>query len=327
MLKPLYVITGDEILLVNEQIDKLRALANDSGYTDKLSLSLDSRSDWSQILSAGQNLSLFNEKKLIIAQIPTGRPGKNGSDTIIKLVNQYQNQEISDVCTIFVLPRLDNATRKTKWVATLLNAAVEIKIDSINRMALPQWINQRLQKQNQSLSQQSLQWLTEKVEGNLLAAHQEIQKLAMLYPTGEISQENLEQAVLDVSRYNVFDLRDAMLNGDAKRVVTVINGLRGEGTPLPLVLWAVGEEARTLAVLSAAKSTGNLQQQLQKQRIFYQRKDLVLKAINRISPEKWPAIVRHAHDIDRLIKGLPTDGRMLDPWSELSRLALRIAYR
>lgn len=327
MLKPLYVITGDEILLVNEQLDQLRALANKSGYTDKISLSLDSRSDYSQLLSAGQNVSLFNEKKLIIAQIPSGRPGKTGSDTIIKLIQQYKNQEFNDVCTIFVLPRLDNASRKTKWVASVLGLAQEIKIDSINRVALPQWINQRLQKQQQSLAPQSLQWLAEKVEGNLLAAHQEIQKLSMLHPAGEISQSDLEQAVLDVSRYNVFDLRDAMLNGDAKRVATVINGLRGEGTPLPLVLWAVGEEARILSILSAAQISGNLQQQLQKQRIFYQRKDLVLKAINRINPQQWPAIVKHAHDIDRLIKGLPTDGRMLDPWSELSRLALRIAYR
>lgn len=327
MLKPLYAITGDEILLVNEQVDELRTLANKNGYTDKISLSLDSRSDWSQLLSAGQNISLFNEKKLIIAQIPTGRPGKVGSDTIIKLIDQYKNQEFNDICTIFVLPRLDNASRKTKWVATVLGLAQEIKIDNIGRAALPQWISQRLQKQQQSLAPQSLQWLAEKVEGNLLAAHQEIQKLSMLYPDGEISQDNLQQAVLDVSRYNVFDLRDAMLNGDAKRVVTVINGLRGEGTPLPLVLWAVGEEARILSVLSAAQQSGNLQQQLQKQRIFYQRKDLVTKAINRLNPRQWPAIVKHAHDIDRLIKGLPTDGRMLDPWSELSRLALRIAYR
>ena len=325
MLKPLYVITGDETLLVNEQIDRLRLLASQNEYTDRLSLSLDSRSDWGQLLGAAQNVSLFSEKKLIIAQIPTGKPGRIGADTILKLLQQYETQTINDVSTIFVLPRLDAASRKTKWISQLLKLAEEIKVDSISRERLPAWINQRLQQQQQSLSGESLQWLAEKVEGNLLAAHQEIQKLAMLYPTGEISQSDLEQAVLDVSRYNVFDLRDAMLAGNAKRVVTIINGLRGEGTALPLVLWAVGEEARTLAILSAAQGNGTLQQQLQRQRIFYRRKDLVLQAINRISSEKWPAIVRHAHEIDRLIKGLPSDGRMLDPWAELTRLALRIA--
>lgn len=325
MLKPLYVITGDETLLVNEQIDKLRLLATENDYTDKLSLSLDSRSDWGQLLSAAQNISLFEEKKLIIAQIPTGKPGRTGAETIINLLQQYENQLINDVSTIFVLPRLDAATRKTKWVTKLLKLVNEIKVNSVSREFLPSWIGQRLQQQQQSLPTESLQWLADKVEGNLLAAHQEIQKLSMLYPSGQISQNDLEQAVLDVSRYNVFDLRDAMLNGNAKRVVTIINGLRGEGTALPLVLWAIGEEARVLAILSAAQNSGTLQQQLQKQRIFYKRKDLVLQAIQRISVEKWPAIVRHAHEIDRLIKGLPTEGRMLDPWAELTRLALRIA--
>lgn len=324
--QPLYVVSGDEPLLLVEAADAVRARARQDGFTERSSFTLDARADWSQLFAVAQNISLFGDQKLVDVSIPSGKPGKPGGDALQKLCGLISGGQMDGTSFLIQLPRLDKATRNSKWCQALEQVASWIDIQPVNRNSLASWIAQRLKAQDQSLERNSLEWMADKVEGNLLAAHQEIQKLALIYPPGQLSQEELENAVLNVARYSVFDLRDSMLAGHSQRALTVLDGLQAEGEALPLVLWAVGEEIRTLARLSQARQQGqDLSNLFRQYRIFGPREKLVRQALDRIPPQSWPASVLHAHDIDRLIKGLHPSGRQQDPWEEMRRLTMRIA--
>jgi DNA polymerase-3 subunit delta len=326
LLAPLYVVAGDEPLLVTEAADALRGAARAAGYTDRSSLLMDARSDWSAITAALYSGSLFGGRRLLEIKLPTGKPGKTGGETLTQLAEQIGDQPNPEVLVVIALPRLDKTTRETRWARALAHAGVMVDLNTIERSRLPEWIEARLARQNQRVVESTLHWLADKVEGNLLAAHQEIQKLHLLYPEGDLAAADVERAVLDVARYDVFDLRDAMLAGDAARVVRVIAGLRAEGEALPLVLWAVGEEIRLLARLSQARAqTQNLGELMRRLRIFGSHERLAQQALARVPAGAWPTAVQHAHEVDRLIKGLAVPGRLLDPWEEMTRLALRIA--
>ncbi|HEY0295383.1 MAG TPA: DNA polymerase III subunit delta [Bordetella sp.] len=329
-LAPLYTVSGDEPLLVIEAIDALRAAARQAGYADRTSLVMDARSDWSAALAATQTVSLFGDRSLLEIKLDSGKPGKTGGETLVRLAEQArvqaQTQANPDVLVIIALPRLDRDTRNSKWAQALAAGGVMVDIATVDRPQLPAWVGARLARQNQRADNATLQWMADKIEGNLLAAHQEIQKLGLLYPEGELSAEDVERAVLNVARYDVFGLRDAMLAGDSARTLRMLEGLRAEGEAEPLVLWAVGEEIRLLSRLADARQQGqDVGGLMRRLRIFGNHERLALQAISRVSPKSWPAAVQHAHDVDRLIKGLPTSGRMSDAWEEMARLALRVA--
>jgi len=323
-LKCLYVVASDEPLLVTELADALRQAARRLGFSERKRFTLDARGDWSAALAATQNVSLFGDRSLVELHVPSGKPGKPGADAFMRLARMAHDGQLSDTLIFINLPRLDKATRSTKWAQTLFDAACSIEIPTITRAMLPAWIRQRLQAQRQTAAPDTLEWMADKVEGNLLAAHQEVLKLGLLYPEGGITHEQVEQAVLNVARYNVFGLRDAMLAGDGDKAVTMLAGLRAEGEALPLVLWAVGDEVRLLARLvqtDAAAQTA----EMRRQRVFGARETLLRQTLRRVPAHHWPAFVQHAHDIDRLIKGLQAPGRLADPWEELMRLVLRVA--
>lgn len=326
-LAPLYTVSGDEPLLVTEAVDALRAAGRAAGFTEGLSMVMDARSDWSAVIAATQSVSLFGDRRILELKIPTGKPGKPGADTLARLAEQAEKQaDNPDTLILVSLPRLDKATREGRWVQALARGGMMVDIASVERGRLPAWVGQRLARQNQRADNATLQWMADKVEGNLLAAHQEIQKLGLLYPEGQLAAEDVERAVLNVARYDVFGLRDAMLAGDIARTIRMIDGLRAEGEALPLVLWAVGEEIRLLARVAEARSLGQDANGLMRRlRIFGAHERLALQALGRVRPDVWPAAVQHAHEVDRLIKGLSVPGRLSDPWEEMTRLALRVA--
>jgi len=306
-------------------MDALRAAARAAGHTERTTLVMDARADWSAPLAALQTLSLFGDKRLLEIKLPTGKPGKTGADVLTKLAEQLTG-DAEDSIAVIGLPKLDKATRESRWMQALTRHGVSVDIPSIDRAQLPGWIRQRLARQHQRADDATLQWMADRVEGNLLAAHQEIQKLGLLYPEGELAFEDVTRAVLNVARYDVFALRDAMLAGDAPRVIRMLEGLRAEGEALPLVLWAIGEEIRILANLAAARAAGrDLNAAMRASRIFGARERLIRQTLDRVAPKAWPAAVAHAHDVDRLVKGLKPPGRLDDPWEELARLALRVA--
>ncbi|MEI2415739.1 DNA polymerase III subunit delta [Orrella sp. JC864] len=325
-LAPLYCVTGDEALLVTEALDALRAAARQKGYTERRTLVMDARSDWGAVAAETQSVSLFGERKLLEIKLLSGKPGKTGGETLAQLAEASRGQADPDTVVVLSLPRLDRATRESKWAGALAAHAAFVEVPTIDRSRLPGWIAQRLARQNQSVDAATQQWIADKVEGNLLAAHQEIMKLGLLYPEGPIAAEDVERAVMNVARYDVFGLRDAMLAGDAPRVVRMLEGLRAEGEALPLVLWAVGEEIRSLARLAEARAGGqDVNGLMRRLRFFGNHERLALQALSRVPAQAWPLAVQHAHDVDRLVKGLKVPGRLADPWEEMLRLALRVA--
>lgn len=325
-MQTLYAVSGDEPLLVTEAVDGLRSAALRRGFGERTSLVMDARSDWSVVMAATQNNSLFGEQRLIEIKIPSGKPGKTGGEMLGKVADLARQGSLDGVMMLISLPRLDKTTRASKWATALASAGPLLEVVDVPRPDLPRWIAGRLARQNQSLNDQALDWMADMVEGNLLAAHQEIQKLALLYPEGPVSLDDLERAVLNVARYDVFGLRDAMLAGQASKALTMLAGLRAEGEALPLVLWAVGDEVRVLARIASARAAGrDLAGEMRKNRIFGTHERGIRQALGRLPARAWPGMVRHAHDIDRLIKGLDAPGRLDDPWEELAHLVVRVA--
>jgi DNA polymerase III subunit delta len=321
-LAPLYVIASDEHLLALEAADRIRRAARAQGYCERDVLTVERTFKWGELLAANQALSLFGDKKLIELRIPSGKPGKDGSAAL----QNYVKDLSPDNLTLITLPRLDWQTAKSSWVASLQQAAVYVEIPNVERAALPGWIGMRLSQQGQGTDRQSLDFIADRVEGNLLAAHQEIQKLGLLYEPGKLSYEQVHDAVMNVARYDVFKLSEAMLAGDAARLVRMLEGLKGEGEALPLVLWAVAEEIRTLLKLKAGMAQGRPLPVLMKEyRIWGPRERMMEPALRRVPLATLEAALQEAAQVDKLVKGLRSKQFAGDAWDAMLQLALRVA--
>jgi DNA polymerase III subunit delta len=315
-LAPVYVVHGDELLAI-EAADTVRAATRQKGYAEREVLVVTTSFRWDDLFMAAGNLSLFGGDKLVDLRIPSGKPGRDGSEAL----QRYCGQLPAGVVTLVSLPELDWATKKTAWFTTLAEAGVAVECNAPSLPQLPGWISERLARQQQKAPREALDFIAAHVEGNLLAAHQEIQKLGLLYPTGEMSLADVEAAVLNVARYDVDGLREALLAGDVARCARTLEGLKAEGAAMPLVLWALAAEARALAALTAeAGRGGNLESAFKAQRIFGPRQAPYRSAVRRISAKAARAALLHAARIDRMIKGVAKG----DIWDEMLQLALRL---
>lgn len=320
-LAPLYIISSNEPLLALEAADSIRFAARQQNFTEREVLVVERTFKWESLIQATQTQSLFGDKKLIELRVPTGKPGKDGG----KILQDYVKQLTSDNLTMITLPKLDFATQKTAWFTALKEAGVWLDIPVIERHQLPQWITQRLSRQKQSTNEHAVQFIADRVEGNLLAAHQEIQKLGLLYPAGTLSFEQVQDAVLNVARYDVFKLNEAMLSGNTARFVRMMRGLEGEGEALPLVLWAVSEEIRTMVKLKTGLEQGRpLPALLKEYRIWGPRERLIGQALQRNSLSKLTKALQDTAQIDRMIKGLKSNQFAGDTWDALSQVGLHI---
>ena len=326
-LASLYVIASDEHLLAMEAADRIRKKARSTGFSEREVLIVDRYFKWGELTSSQQSMSLFGDKKLIELRIPTGKPGKEGGQALQDYAaNCAAAATADDTLTLITLPKLDWAAQKSAWVTALQRAAVYIDIPVVERPQLANWIGQRLAAQGQSADKLSLDFMVERVEGNLLAAHQEIRKLGLLYPEGRLSAEQVQDAVLNVARYDVFKLSEAMLSGDVSRLVRMLEGLKGEGEALPLVLWAVTEEIRILLKLKLGVNDGRPLAVLMKEyRIWGPRERLIPNAIARVTLKTLQTAMHEAAQIDKLIKGLRARAFAGDPWDALLQLAMQIA--
>lgn len=321
-LAPLYVISSDEHLLALEAADRIRKRARAAGHTEREVLTVDRSFKWGALLAANQSQSLFGDRKLIELRIPGGKPGKEGGQAL----QDYAADLSPDNVTLITLPKLDWQTQKAAWVSALQQAAVYVDIPMVERGHLPGWIGQRLAAQQQSAERESLSFIADRVEGNLLAAHQEIQKLGLLYPPGKLSWEQIHDAVLNVARYDVFKLNEAMLAGDVSRLARMLDGLKGEGEALPLVLWAVAEELRTLLKLKLGQNAGKPVGVLLKEyRIWGARERLMEPALARLTATRIEQALKQAAQVDRMVKGLRAKEFAGDPWDALLQLAMTVA--
>lgn len=316
--RPLYVVWGDDPLLVLEAADAIRAKSRLAGYSEREVMTVLTGFDWNQLLSAGSNLSLFGDRKLIDLRIPTGKPGREGGAAL----QQWCKHLSPDTALLVTLPELDWKDEKTAWLSALSQAGVAVKLNAPTLTELPSWIAGRLRRHQQSTSTEGLQFIAERVEGNLLAAHQEIEKLALLYPAGELSLKQVREAVLNVARYDIDSLREALLAGDVARLTRTLDGLHQEGEAPPLVLWAMSEEIRALCLIKMGQERGQPFDALLKEaKVWGLRQGAVKRALQRVPAKALEASLRHAARIDRLVKGVGKG----DVWEEFLRLGLRLA--
>ncbi|HOZ94837.1 MAG TPA: DNA polymerase III subunit delta [Ottowia sp.] len=328
-LRPLYVLHGDEALLVQEAADAIRATARAQGHTERsVHTVAGAHFDWGAVLAAGSSLSLFADRQLVEIRIPSGKPGKDGSAALQQLAEAAPGND--GVLTLVLLPRLDKATRTSAWFAALDGAGVTVQIDGIERAALPLWLAQRLAAQGQRVAageegQRTLAFFADRVEGNLLAAHQEISKLALLHPPGELSWAQVEAAVLNVARYDVFKLSEAVLAGQPARVQRMLDGLQAEGEAEVLVHWALAEDIRALQRVRDALDAGKpLPMALREHRIWGPRERLFERVLPRLSAATASRLLHSAHVVDGIVKGLKAPDWPHDGWQALHRLAMQL---
>ncbi|MEQ1534012.1 MAG: DNA polymerase III subunit delta [Sideroxydans sp.] len=317
-LGTLYVIHGEALLLAIEAADAIRTAAREAGYSERETFIAEQYFKWGELRNSAQSLSLFSSRKIIDLRIPSGKPGVEGAQA---LQDHCENLP-PDTLTLISLPKLENTAFKSKWFTTLEQHGTVISADEVSLSALPAWIAARLKRQAQSADADTLAFLAQKVEGNLLAAFQEIQKLALLFPAGPLTFEQVKNSVMDVARYDITKLSEAMLTGDAARYVHVLDGLRAEGTATVLILWTLAEDIRALAKVSRAlQHSGNMGGALREARVWGDKQKLIERAVRRFSPAFAERALRQAGQIDKLIKGL-RDG---DVWDELLQLGVRCA--
>ena len=307
---PLYAVTGDEALRALEAADAIRAAARKQGFTDRKVFSVTQYFDWAGPKNELSGMSLFGDRVLIDLRIPGGKPGRDGGAALEELARLAH----ADAALLITFPG-DWSTLKTAWCKALADAGVLVESRAIDADALPAWIAERLARQQQSAERETLEFIAAKVEGNLLAAHQELQKLALLHAPGRLSLEAVREAVLNVARYDVFKLSEAWLAGDLVRLRRMLDGLKGEGEAPPLVLWAMADDVRTLAKIKRGERVFGKGPRLP----GYERR------ARGISPRRIGEALKHAAAIDRLIKGLRPRELSTDVWEEFYRLGARLA--
>ena len=334
-LKRVYTIHGDEPLLAQEAADAIRAAAHAAGHTERqVHTVAGPHFDWSSLIGASQAMSLFAERQLIEIRIPSGKPGKEGSDAL----QRYCAALADELVTLVVLPRLDRTQTASAWFSALDAAGVTLRVDPVERGALPQWIAQRLARQGQRVQggeagQRALAFFADQVEGNLLAAHQEIMKLGLLYGTdgaggAELSLERIETAVRNVARYDVFKLGEAVLAGHAARTLRMLDGLQAEGTAAVLVYYTLAGDILALKRVQDAVAAGRpLPLALRENRVWGAKERLFERVLPHLTSAGVGELVVAAQVCDGLVKGLKSPEWPDDPWDGLKRLALMVCER
>lgn len=314
-LKPLYVVQGDELLLVNEAVDAIRAAARGRGFDEREVLETDGRFDWQNLRRVSASLSLFGSARIVEIRIPGGKPGLEGS----AMLQEYAAALPSDTITIVTLPKLDRQGQSAKWYKALEASAILVIANTVTREMLPRWLAARLAAQGQSADRDALDFLAGQVEGNLLAAHGELQKLALLYLPGALSFSLIRDAAADLARFDVFEFGDALLAGKAGRIADILASLKAAGVDATLVLWAITRELRLLgAIAEQTRNGGSRPAALRALHVWESRSALVESAFKRLPAAFVLQQLSQAAHADRVIKGVARD----DLWPLLQRLAL-----
>ena len=322
-LAPVYVISGDEPLQRADALTLIRDTARTQGFEERLRLTAGTGFDWMELLALNDSLSLFASRRLIELELPTGKPGDAGAKALV----EYCGRLNPDNVLLVTAPKLDRSRLASKWYKTLDSAGVSIQVWPIDPPRLPRWLCDRGARHGLKLSSAAARLLAERTEGNLLAADQELAKLALLNPgqgdtAVDIDAEQIMHAVGASSRYSVFDMVDAALLGDARRAVKVLNGLRDEGVEPPVMVWALSRETRALVRMKARLDAGDaLGQVLAAERVWNARKQPVSSALNRTSATELGNLVSGLANIDRIGKGAAPG----NAWDELTRVTSGLA--
>lgn len=317
-LLPCYLVSGDEPLLVQETLDAIRAAARRQGYGSRELFVQSTGFDWSELASAGGNLSLFAEKQIIELRLPTGKPGVKGSAAIADFAGRAGN----DILFLVSAPKLDRSGAKAKWVKSIDDHGGVIQIWPIDSRELPGWIASRMKQVGLTPDRDAVRLIADRVEGNLLAAQQEIEKLRLLHGEGGVTAADVDAAVADSSRFDVFKLVDAAVAGNATRAIRILNGVCSEGVEPVIVMWALARELRTLATLADSVASGaSLSAAMGKARVWKNRQGIVRACIGRHPPTDFYRLLKATRDADAAAKGQKRD----DPWRLATRIVLDLS--
>jgi DNA polymerase-3 subunit delta len=317
-LAPVYVVHGDEPLLAIEAGDTIRAAARRAGCEEREILVVEPGFKWDAFVVTHASMALFGARKLIDLRIPSGKPGVEGG----RALEACAKSPNPDHIVLVTLPKLDRATQSSAWFSALEDAGVAIAVHPLERGELPAWIAARLARQGQRAAHETLAFLAELCEGNLLAARQEIEKLGLLLPEGELAADAVERAVTDVARYDVFQLSEAWLAGDAARALRIVSGLAAEGEGIQLLLWQLGEDVHALASILDATAAGTpIAAAVRNARVWGKRQAAMESAARRMRGEAIVPFMSALARLDALSKGI---GRG-NVWDELRTVATAIA--
>lgn len=299
-LAPVYFVYGDEPLLADESCQAIRKAALDQGYDERVRLSVEAGFDWGSLLAEANALSLFSSRKLIELSMPGGKPGAEGGEAL----STYAATPPQDSILLIQSGRLDAATRRRKWFTALDKVGVIIQTTTPEARQLREWIQKRLQQHGLRADREAIAALAATNEGNLLACDQEIRKLALLYPDGQLNLDRLRESLADNARYNLFNLVDICLSGNINKAVRMLRGMRAQGEEAILVVWAFAREVRTLARVSAELAKGQPEGLVFKQNgIWQNRIPTVRSALQRLSPSDWRRLHMKIARLDRIVKG------------------------
>lgn len=317
-LAPCYLISGDEPLQAGEAADAIRAAARAAGYASRQVFEAGAQFDWNSLAAEASALSLFAEQKVIDLRIPSGKPGREGGAALAA----YAAAPPPDTLLLITLPKLDKSQQTSKWFKALDKLGAVIQVWPVKIDELPRWVARRMREVGLEPSPEVAQLLADRAEGNLLAAHQEIEKLLLLNGPGAVELERFAAALSDSARFDVFDLVDSALAGDAARSLRILTGLRAEGVAAPVVLWALAREVRALAGMAfEARRSGNIGQAMAAARVWKNRQGQIRQALQRFGPNAWTSLLARCQQIDATIKS----SRGGDAWRQFEILLLNMA--
>lgn len=317
-LDPVYFISGDEPLRVLEAADAVRAAAQAQGYSEREVMTVQAGFDWEELAASAGSLSLFAERRLIDLRLPTGKPGDAGA----RLLRAWAERPPEDTLLLVTAGKLEPAARKGKWLQALDAAGVVIQVWPLKLQEFHAWVQARMRRRGLEPTREAVALLADRVEGNLLACVQEIDKLYLLRGGGPVTAEAVLDLVADSARYDVYGLVDSALAGQVARSVRMLRGLEAEGSPAPVVLWALSREIRQLAAMAAGVAGGRaIRGVLDEYRVWDSRKPLLGKALQRLPVARCNQLLRQCAFTDRVCKGQAAG----NAWVELLQLTLQLA--
>jgi DNA polymerase-3 subunit delta len=319
-LSPVYVISGDEPLQLGEAADLIRRTAREQGFTERKILEAGAKFDWHELTAESNTLSLFAEQRILDLRITNGKPGKEGG----KVLAEYCENLPADTLLLITMPKVEQQQARSKWYKSLDSVGLVIQVWPVNEQRLPPWIEQRMRQKGLTPEPAAIQMLAERVEGNLLAATQEIEKLLMLHGPGIITAEQLTASVADSARFDVFGLLDAALQANTGRCLRILDGLKNEGTAPAIISWALAREIRQMSQIAhAAKDGFPLGKILADFRIWDKRKPLVTNGLKRLSLKKWQSLLQQCLEADMAVKGQ----NRLDCWLLFEDIVVQMSGR
>ncbi|PHS73741.1 MAG: DNA polymerase III subunit delta [Cycloclasticus sp.] len=317
-LASIYLVSGDEPLQQSEIVDSIRQKARADGFSNRTVFHVDGSFDWNQVLGACLTQSLFAEKNLIELNLPTGKPGKVGSSAITEVIDNLSTDNVF----IIIAGKIDTRSKNSKWYKAIEKSGVLVQVWPLVDAKLEQWLRQRMQNKGLTVDHAGIKLLADSVEGNLLAASQEVEKLYTLYGATNISIDNIIESVADNSRYDVFKLSDCLLQGNSKKTTQVLKGLIGEKLAASVVLWLLLRELRVLASLRFEKQqTGRTDQTFKAKEnrwVWGSKQPVYLKAMARGNLTQWHAMIQACAKTERVIKG----AEIGDEWVLIEQICL-----